>query len=329
MSENNNIGQETAEISSEETKDPEVNTENKENTEKKPKKPSVYEIFRRCMLVICAGVLLYFLIDLGVIIYGYIEARHSTSDILGGAAEITKPIGDEATNNDVPITITPIVPETPSNNESKDPESDTEPGETTPPPVYSEYFTQWLAEINKNKEKYPDFVGFINIEGLGIRYPIVQSDDNEYYLEHLIDGSKNKRGEIFVDYKNDTDNWLHNWNIVLYGHNLTDGTKFNRLTDYKKPENFYNCPIEIITEDGIYTFDVFSFYKTDEENPYIQTHFKSPASFKEFCEMEQSVSHHESNFEFTGHEIIITLSTCVSYFGNRWCVHGVLTSITQ
>ena len=271
------------------------------------KKLSKYEIFRRIMLSVCIIACVLLVIQLGYIIGGYIKARKVSSDVLGDVGNISKPPAESGDK-------TPIV---------------FDPNAERPEHVGSEYFAEWLEYIKATKAKYPDFIGYIEIENLDILYPIVQTDNNSYYLDHLIDGTKNKNGEIFLDSRNISCPLTINKNIVLYGHNLADGTKFHNLTKLRKAENFYNSPINVITEEGIFTFTIFSFYKTDEKTQYTKLEFAAEKNFGIFCTNEQRKSMHESNFEFTGKEVILTLSTCVNDFGGRWCTHAVLTGITK
>lgn len=285
-----------------------------DNKKTEPKK-SKYEIFRRIMLSVCICVFAYFLVRFGIIIYEYIEARQISEEVLEGIGEITKPV-ESTPAGDVPVI---IAPETEQN----------DPSVEQPEHVNSEYFSQWLEFIRESKEKYPDLIGYIEIENLGILYPIVQAEDNEYYLHHIIDGSKNDRGEIFLDYRNNSEDITDNKHLVLYGHNLADGTKFHKLTELRKEENYYNSPINIITEDGIFTFAVFSFYKTDKNTPYTKIDFNSKQRFALFCIEEQQNSMYKSEFEFTGNELVLTMSTCINDMGGRWCTHAVLTNITR
>ena len=198
-------------------------------TEQKKKMPP-REIIRRVMLAVCVCAFVFFLVQFILVIFQYIEARNVSEEVLQGANEITKPVESEPQNS-VPVIVIPEtgLPETGTDKEN-------EPDPTPPEHVYSEYFSQWLEFIKESKKKYPDLIGYIEIENLDMLYPIVQSEDNDYYLKHLIDGSKNSRGEIFLDYRNDgviTNN--KQW--VLYGHNLADGTKFHNLTDLREEEN--------------------------------------------------------------------------------------------
>lgn len=335
----------------------EKNREYTENRNNQKKKISKYEVFRRIMLVVCICLVVALAVQLVISIVDSLKAKQLASDILSEVTGITRPMESIETEAK-PITIwtepekTGIVsptetapkeesssadggeteetsPETPFETEIETPPETSAPEtEETEPPV-SEYFSQWLANIQEMKKKYPDFVGYIRIENLDILYPIVQTDNNSFYLDHLIDGSKNKSGEIFMDYRNNSSNLTDNQNIVLYGHNLGDGTKFHNLTDLRKKENYYNSPIEIITEEGIYTFTIFSFYKTDNNQDFTPITFGYYSIFGMFCITEQEKSMHESNFKFTGKELIITLSTCVNDFGGRWCTHAVLTNISK
>ena len=62
------------------------------------------------------------------------------------------------------------------------------------------------VNIKQLKEDYPDIKGYIEIKGTNINYPVVQSDDNDYYLSHLPNGKKNKMGSIYLDYRNNAFN---------------------------------------------------------------------------------------------------------------------------
>ncbi len=293
-------------------------------------KKSKYEIFRRIMLSIFIFLFVCFFIQFSVLIFKYIQARNVSGEAISGIESIIKP------SESIPVSTDPIIIDPSTDPEGSETGEDA-PGESQPdstvtnPPehAYSEYFSQWQQFIRDSKKKYPDLVGYIEIENLDMLYPIVQAEDNAYYLDHLIDGTRNNRGEIFLDYRNNGDNIIDNSHIILYGHNLADGTKFHPLTDLRDAENFYNSPVNIITEDGIFTFTIFSFYRTDKDSPYTIIDFESSQKFALFCTMEQANSMHESNFEFRGKEIVLTMSTCVNDLGGRWCTHAVLTNITR
>jgi len=197
--------------------------------------------------------------------------------------------------------------------------------------AYAKYVAECIDEAKAMKEKYPDFRGIIIIEGdvISLKYPILQADDNEYYVDHIIDGTPNTTGEIFMHCRNN-ENILNNMNSVLYGHNMNNGTKFGQLKNYKKNNAFYTHYITVVTTEAVLTFKPFSFYKTDIYNPYTTVNFSSAEAFAEFCSSEQERSMFKSNYSFTGQERIITLSTCYGTSATeRYCLHAVLVNISK
>jgi SrtB family sortase len=93
-----------------------------------------------------------------------------------------------------------------------------------------------LLEINS------DTVGWVQIDGTNIAMPVVQrktSDGNSYYLTHAFDGSTNKAGTIFLDYRATLNASERSDNLVLYGHNQRDKTMFGDLAYYKHDLEYY------------------------------------------------------------------------------------------
>lgn len=109
-----------------------------------------------------------------------------------------------------------------------------------------------LAELY---EANNDIVGWIRIGSTDdpvIDYPVVQADDNDYYLTHNVFKDEVERGAIFADFRNNFDKGLLSGNTVLYGHNMWYGdTMFANLSKYY---------------DGGKSDDNLSFYK---ENPTV------------------------------------------------------------
>lgn len=82
-----------------------------------------------------------------------------------------------------------------------------------------------LRKINE------DIVAWIQIPGIGVDYPVVQGEDNEYYLHHTFRKEVNKAGSIFLDYRNRAD--FTDQRVILYGHNMKDGSMFSNLKKYQ------------------------------------------------------------------------------------------------
>lgn len=85
-----------------------------------------------------------------------------------------------------------------------------------------------FAELRKINE---DIVAWIQIPGIGVDYPVVQGDDNEYYLHHTFRKEANKAGSIFLDYRNRAD--FTEQRVIIYGHNMKDGSMFSNLKKYQ------------------------------------------------------------------------------------------------
>lgn len=86
------------------------------------------------------------------------------------------------------------------------------------------------------KDKNKDTIGYISVPGTDIAYPVVRGEDNEYYLSHNILKDESKYGAIFMDFRNaDKDQQKH---IIIYGHDMKNGTMFHSLLNFKQKSFF-------------------------------------------------------------------------------------------
>ncbi len=185
-----------------------------------------------------------------------------------------------------------------------------------------------LAQIN------PDIYGWISVEGTTIDYPLVQGEDNDYYLNHAYTGEFLPNGSIFVDYRNYED-IMKNFNTVMYGHNITSGAMFHDVEKFIKDatyqEYFYNTTINIYTNDGIFIYEPFAVYKTRMDYNYFKTGFRTPDEFIAFCEEVMANSKHQKDMTFTETDRIITMSTCTNIINSeRYALHAkLIKAITE
>ena len=118
--------------------------------------------------------------------------------------------------------------------ESTAPETETET-ETIPETEETESYVspiqfEELAAIN------PDVKGWLRIENTSIDYPIVQTDNNETYLDTDFEGNSSVAGAIFLDFESEPDfSGRHN---ILYGHHMKNGTMFKDIVKYKEEAYF-------------------------------------------------------------------------------------------
>lgn len=169
--------------------------------------------------------------------------------------------------------------------------------------------------------------GWLNVKGTSVDYPVVKSsDNNSYYVTHNFNKANNIAGWIFADYRLKLDGTDRN--IVIYGHNMKDGSMFGSLKKKALNSDWYGNAentISFQTEKGISTYKVFSVYQIEKESYYTKTSFKSDEEYKEFLNTLKSRSVHNFGINLTATDKIITLSTCATNGDYRVVVHAVLT----
>lgn len=169
-----------------------------------------------------------------------------------------------------------------------------------------------------------DYRGWITIENTNIDYPILQGEDNDYYLSRDINKEYLKSGSIFLDYRN---NNFDDKNTVIYGHSMRNGTMFGQLKYFKESgaldENKY---IYILSPEGkTLKYEIFSVYTSDINDNYIETSFNSDEEYKEFLDKICEKSLFPVNIDISTEDKILTLSTCSYEYENaRTVIHGKL-----
>lgn len=119
------------------------------------------------------------------------------------------------------------------------------------------------------KEANPDFVGWIEIPGTGISYPVVQGSDNARYLHTTFSGAYNAAGSIFLDHRSSPD--FQDANTVIFGHNMLDGSMFSQLTSYQDEEFLRShSRILLYTDAGVLEYEIFRAEKVLEDDAIYQ-----------------------------------------------------------
>lgn len=177
-----------------------------------------------------------------------------------------------------------------------------------------------LQEVNKK------IFGWISVDGTKLDNPILQADNNEFYLEHNFKDGYSRAGSIFMDYRNDVMNM--NRNTILYGHAMKNGTMFGSLKNYLK-QDYANAHRTIYLDtlyEG-YDVEVFAAYETTIDFYYIETEFQTDEAFGQFIEEVNKRSVIEMDVEVGLDDKIVTLSTCKDFFASndqRFVVQGKL-----
>jgi len=209
-----------------------------------------------------------------------------------------------------------------------------EPNEPTTPvtppsnkPTYvSPYYKNYARVISVLKQSNPDTVGWLTVNNTTVNYPVVQSTNNSYYLNHDFNKNANSLGWIFMDYRNSA--YELDQNTVIYGHNLArDKIMFGNLSATLNP-NWYtkanNQFITFNTASGDMQWRIFSIYIIAATNDYLYNAFETQEEFLNFANAMKARSINDFAVEIKENDKILTLSTCQNNGKSRLVVHAVL-----
>lgn len=123
-----------------------------------------------------------------------------------------------------------------------------------------------VVDFEALKKNGPDIIGWITLPDSAINYPVTQTDNNEYYLRHLYDGTYNKAGCLFADYENQAD--FSDRNTIIYGHNMRDGSMFAVLNQYDGQPYFdTHRQMYLVTPTGGYVMEIFLRLRQNRQSP--------------------------------------------------------------
>ncbi len=179
--------------------------------------------------------------------------------------------------------------------------------------------------FSKLKKINNETVGFLTVKGTNINYPVVQHNDNSYYLTKDFYKKKSSMGWIYMDYRNDSVNLSSN--NIIYGHSMLNGTMFGTLrnvltSNFRK--NSENMIISYDTPNHEYKFKIFAGYRVNYTTDYLKTDFENKKEFDSFIKLIRGRSTFKTKDKVLYGDKIITLSTCAGNGEKRLVVHAVL-----
>ena len=154
-----------------------------------------------------------------------------------------------------------------------------------------------MLEIN------PNFVAWMTLDGTSIDYPVVRGDDNVRYLTTSFQGTHNRNGALFMDFRNlgDLTTLPH---LIVYGHNSRQGGMFTDLHSFLE-DSFLanNNTISLVVGNETLTFNIFSARLTDVTDYAYFIDFSADHAFTLFADRLGAPLNATQ---------IITLSTCTN-----------------
>lgn len=173
-----------------------------------------------------------------------------------------------------------------------------------------------------------DCKGWILIANTTISYPLMQGTDNSYYLNHNYKKKANSAGAIFLDNRNATN--LTDFNSIVYGHRMKNGTMFEPLKNYKSLSYWKKHPYIYITlpEGKTYQYTIFASYEASASGESYRTNFDGDMQAKQaFLDYAVGASSIKTAISVNAKDRILTLSTCTGHgYDTRLIIQAKLTS---
>lgn len=190
--------------------------------------------------------------------------------------------------------------------------------------------TEKMLQVQELKKQYTGLVGWLEVPGTNIDYPVMQGTDNSYYVKHNYKQEYDYNGSIFLH--KDYDWSIPSSNLLLYGHNNKNDCMFAQLLKYKD-ENFYkeHPTIKFTTPEEEAEYEIIAvflsriYYKT-EENVFRYYQFinaESKTQYNEYIKEAKKASLYNIDATAKYGEQLITLTTCeYSQTDGRFVVVG-------
>ena len=162
----------------------------------------------------------------------------------------------------------------------------------------------------------PDLVGWLEIPGTLINFPVVQGKDNEYYLKRDFNDKQNRHGTPFLDFRNSLNS--PDDNLVIYGHNMRDGQMFGDIVKYQKLDFYKEHPV--ITFDSVFQeadYKIVSVFVASAAESFEYHNFLNAADENDFYKFVDEI--YNRSLIDTGVDVeygdeLLTLSTCTYEF---------------
>ena len=178
------------------------------------------------------------------------------------------------------------------------------------PDILDEYKTLY----SKNKR----LIGWLKIDDTNIDYPVMQTENNEYYLDHNFNQEYDKNGSLFLDC--DCNVYPRSTNMIIYGHHMKSGSMFGKLQQYAKES--YGKKHSVIEFDTIYekaTYQVMYVFRSQVYNEddvvfkyYQFIEANSEEEFNFYMKEMASMSLYDTGVTANFGDSLLTLSTCDS-----------------
>lgn len=204
--------------------------------------------------------------------------------------------------------------------EAAGPETETGAAEPIPEAVIdlADIDLEALREINE------DVAGWIAVPGTEISYPLMQGEDNRYYLSHTWNEESSKSGSVFLESANSRD--LTDFHTIVYGHRMRNNTMFGSLKYYRELDYWRDHPdVYVVLENGrVLRYEVFAAHEAGVRGVVYRLDIGEAELEEEFLQACLEGSAIDTGIVPETGDRILSLSTCTGTgYSRRWVVHTV------
>ena len=178
-----------------------------------------------------------------------------------------------------------------------------------------------------------DIIGWIYMEDTVVNYPLLQGENNLYYLDKTLYKKYLASGSIYLDCDNEPD--FSDAHSIIFGHNMKNHTMFGDLSDLRDEDYLKEHPyVDLILTDGTWMrYEICSMYRAHVEDGTFRAPLNKAKNFKPFMELiTEKNMHADSELDLPvvqEDDKVLTLSTCTEDSADleRFVVHAVLVSV--
>ena len=172
-------------------------------------------------------------------------------------------------------------------------------------------------------------IGYLYIPSIDLTLPLAQGSDNDYYLTHAFNRTYNGGGTLFEDYR--ITNGLSASHLIIYGHNMKNGSMFAGLSKYLTP-SFYktegNDIFYIYTGNKLLEYKIFTAYISEPISATYSYNFTNASALQAYAQSMKQLSNYNTGVDVSAATQIVTFSTCTSDGSQRIIVQGTFMNET-
>lgn len=170
-------------------------------------------------------------------------------------------------------------------------------------------------DFEKLRAINPDVIAWLHYPDMNMDYPVVQGEDNEKYLSTMFNGEWGACGTLFADCI--TEAPFKQFNTIVYGHHMRDGSMFAQLRKLKDPEFCKEHPrLELVTPEGKYHLEIWAFLNQPSDSAIYETNIEDPGKQQEYIALAEKMADYTTDVTVSPADKLAVLSTCAYEYEN-------------